>query len=444
MKNNLESTQCTAPLEADVIVVGAGPAGIGAAVTAARQGMNTLLIEANGYPGGMATAAEVHPFMANHKTSLDPAHYQEQDECFDRPVYLEWLNAMRSYLSDEPKTSEAVIARERFIDKNAAILAAEDLLLEAGVTLAYHHQLFDVKTSKRNIDHIILFSKSGLTNAKARIYIDCTGDGDLGAKAGCDCEIGNRHGQLQPMTLSFKLENVDTEALGTDLLARRRALTAIYVEAKKKGEVDCPRDDILVFDCFEDGVLHFNTTRVNGFSGISGMDLAKAEIEGRRQMRQIINLLKTRCPACQNARIRSMGAVIGVRETRRIKGRAYLTRDAYIERKKYPDAIARCGYPIDIHIPGSSDGAPPLPRGEWYEIPYGCIVANDLDNLLLGGRLISSDHAINGSLRVMPPTCTIGQAAGMAAAMSINENLPPFELNGEDVRKALAEFGAHL
>lgn len=431
-------------IDADVIVIGAGPAGIGAAVTAARQNMKTVIVEQYAYPGGMATAGEVHPFMGNHKTSLDPKLYSELDEAFDRPVYLEWLNAMRRYLPGEATTSEAVEPRERFIDKSAAILGAEDLLLDAGVIPAYHQTLFDVVKNGRDISHIVLFSKSGLVAAKAKIYIDCSGDGDLAFKSGCECESGNRDGRCQPMTLSFKLENIDLEKIGTDATSYRTALSEVYAEAKKNGEVDCPRDDILVFDCFEENVLHFNTTRVNGYSGVDGMDLGKAEIEGRRQMRQIIKLLREKVPGCENAKIRSIGTQIGVRESRRVKGRAYLRRDAFIKHEKFPNGIARCMYPIDIHIPDSPDHAPFMPRGEWYEIPYGCIVANDVDNLLLGGRVISTDHAINASIRVMPPACSTGQAAGMAAAMAIKQSTLPFKLAGEDVRKALVKFGAHL
>lgn len=430
--------------EADVIVFGAGPGGLGAAVTAARNGARTILVERYSMPGGMAVHGEVCPFMCNHL----------EGRTLDRPVYSGWVEKIQSYIPDGEQSAEVSTWRSRTIGIPEAALAAEDLLLEAGVRILYHHQMFDAEVADGNIRRVILFSKSGLTAVKAQVYIDCTGDADLAARSGCEIAFGNDEGLCQPMTLCFKLEDIEREKLDDYLAANsmrdmRDMLTAIYNEAKSRGEVDCPRENILLFNWFKPDVIHFNTTRVIKHSGIDGMAISEAEIIARKQMRQLLALFRARAPGFAKARIRSMGTHIGVRETRRVIGHAFLEdKDFDFDKQNFPhfpDAIARVTYPIDIHNPnGSGTILKHFPAGHYYEIPYGCIVPKRIDNLLIGGRPISVDHAVHSSMRVMPPACSVGQAAGMAAAMCVASKSLPRELDGVKVRERLVEFGAVL
>ena len=420
--------------EADVIVLGGGPGGLGAAVMSARCGARTLLIEQYGFLGGMATAGEIHPFMGNHAHGV----------CLDKPVYVEWIRRMQPYLGPKAVTDDGKLAEAGFpavmISKDAAMLAAEDLCLEAGVQLLYHHQLADALMAGDRIDALILLSKSGFTAAKAQSYVDCTGDADLVARSGCRFEQGGPSGQCQPMTLCFKLCGVDkTRSPGG------KEINRLFDEAKARGEIRTPREDVLMFDWIDDDVIHFNTTRVTHRSGTSGADLSEAEIEGRRQLRQFLVFFRKYIPGYENARIYSIAHQIGVRETRRVKGLATVTRDDFRRAAKFPDGIARVHYPIDIHNPlGSGTEHENLPPGEFYEIPYGCLVPADVKNLLVGGRPISGDHATHSSFRVMPPACSIGQAAGLAAATAAARGCSPHDLSGVEVRRLLAQRGAYL
>jgi FAD dependent oxidoreductase len=419
-------------LNADVIVIGGGPGGLGAAVAAARNGADTLLIERFGFLGGMATAGEVSPFMGNHLNG----------ESLDRPVYIEWVDAMRKYLPDYTgsTTLAADAGKERMINKDTAMLGSEDLCLDNEVRLAYHHTLFDVIVEDGKISTVILFSKSGLTAAKAKMFIDCTGDGDLSAKAGCEIEYGNDAGYCQPMTLCFKLAGVNKK----NMLGRAE-LNDLYDKAKASGEIDCKRENVLWFDTLEDDVIHFNTTRVVMKSSINALELSEAEIDARRQLREYLIFLRKHAPGFENARIHSIAHHIGVRESRRVRGIEYIGVEAFETAQKFPDAIAKVTYPIDIHNPsGSGTIIKHLPQGDWYEISYGCIVARDVANLLVGGRPISVDHALHSSCRVMPPACSIGQAAGTAAAMCIKEQITPAELDGITLRAQLKAMGADL
>jgi FAD dependent oxidoreductase len=423
-------------IESDVIVIGGGPGGIGAAVAAARSGADTVMIERYGAPGGMALAGEVSPFMKNHLN----------EKCLNRGIYLEWVARMQAYQPGEIVDGEAFSLRNRIIQKDVASLAAEDLLRDAGVKLIYHHHFFDCIKQDSAIEAAVLFSKSGLTAAKGKIFIDCSGDADLAAKAGCKIEIGNENGLCQPMTLSFKLDNIHFDNPTPENIKNlRKQLTEIYVAAKKSGEIDCPREDILMFATHDPKVMHFNTTRIVKHSALNGMELSEAEIIGRDQIRALLKLFQTKVPAMKNAQLRSIGSHIGIRESRRVIGENYIGLETFNNCSKYPDAIAKVRYPVDIHNPnGTGTHLQYLQEGEWYEIPYGCIVAKGVDNLLVGGRPISVDHAIHSSMRVMPSACSIGQAAGIAAAMAIMKKKSPRELDGCEVHKALAKFGADL
>jgi len=419
--------------EADVIVVGGGPGGIGAAAMAARAGAKTLLVERYGYLGGMASAGEIHPFMPNHAGG----------KCLDRPVYVEWVKAMRKYLAGAAAgspTDEIATAADRCISKDAAMLAAEDVCLEAGVELLYHHALADVLVEGGSISALVLFSKSGYTAAAAGCYVDCTGDADLAARAGCGIEFGGPTGHCQPMTLCFKLAGVDCGRM-----PERGEISRLYNEAKRRGEIDCPREDVLMFDWLGDDVMHFNTTRVIHKRGTDGVELSAAEVEARRQLREYLAFFRKHVPGFEGCWVYSVAHHVGVRETRRVRGRAYLTRDDFVNAGKFPDAIARVHYPVDIHNPdGTGTEHLNLPEGQWYEIPYGCIVPDRIDNLLVGGRPISVDHAVHSSMRVMPPACSVGQAAGLAAATAAQRKCSPAELDGAELRRMLVERGAYL
>ncbi len=419
--------------ESQVIVAGGGPGGIGAAVAAARGGAQVLLVEHYGFLGGMATAGEVNPFMPNH---LD-------NQSLDTGIFEEWLDRMKVY--------GGVRGNTRIFDPCAARLAAEDLCLEAGVRLLYHHRTAGVQVAERRIDALVLHSKSGLTAAKAGTYIDCTGDGDLAALAGCEFEYGGESGHAQPMTLCFKLK-IDRNDLPdphADPYPQFRAVEErvqqVYSQAQKEGRLECPREDVLTFRGVHDDVVHFNTTRVIQRKAIEGDELSDAEIQARRQLRQLIELFRAEIPIFAHCRLHSIASQIGIRESRRIRGRDYVTVEDYKAGRTFPDGIARVTYPIDIHNPtGSGTTLISPPKGSWYEVPWGCLLARDVDNLAVGSRCISVDHAVHSSVRVMPPVCSLGQAAGTGAAMAQQQGTDICQVDGRALKARLIADGRNL
>jgi hypothetical protein len=421
--------------EADVVVIGGGPGGLGAAVMAARNGAKTLLVERFGCLGGMATMGEVQPFMPNHV----------QGTCLDKPVYTEWLEQMYKYrppkdADTSTRPGEYHHGAFREISKDVAMLAAEDLCLEAGVELLYHHTLVDAVVEDGNITAAVLHSKSGFSAVKGKQFVDATGDGDLAVLAGCEYEMGGPTGHCQPMTLCFKLSHVDA-----DRMPSRKEITELYHKARDEGRIHCLREDVLMFEWFEPDVFHFNTTRIIHKSGTSGSDLSAAEIEGRSQVREFLEFFRRDVPGFENARIHSVAHHIGIRETRRIKGLAWITVDDYRNCSKFADSIARVHYFLDIHNPdGSGTERLRLPDDDWYEIPFGCVVARDVRNLLIGGRPISTDHGVHSSMRVMPPACTVGQAAGLGAATAARQGSSAHEVDGRAIHDKLIAQGASL
>ena len=361
----------------------------------------------------------------------------------DHPVYTELMERMWTYLPGEYRPSEKDTdwnSRRFIVSKDLISLAMEDLCLEAGVKLFYHFRLVAVVAENRKIRYAVFHTKSGFVAIQAKNFVDASGDGDLAVLAGCRFEFGDlEHGLCQPMTLCFKLSHVDPSILD------RQKMQELYLKAQADGRIECKRENVLMFSYFEDDVFHFNTTRVLAKSAVDALQRSEAELEGRKQMRQFVEWLRSEVPGFEHAMIHSMAPEIGVRESRRIKGRAYLTQEDFVRRSKFPDAIARCNYPIDIHsVTGSGTSFVTMQKSEYYEIPFGCIVAADIDNLTIAGRPISVSHELHASSRVMPPACSVGQAAGVAAAMASEKGLCSSELDGVEVRRRLVSMGAWL
>lgn len=420
--------------EAEVIVLGGGPGGLGAAIAAARHGADVLLVEHYGFLGGMATIGEVNPFMPNH---LDK-------ESLDTGIFEEWLDRIGSYGGQR--------GNSRVFDPQCARLAAEDLCKEAGVRLLYHHRLAHAETEGSLINGILLHSKSGLTGARAQHYIDSTGDADLAAMSGCAVRIGNDDGDphVQPMTLCFKLA-IDRQQIPADkecwqlMNEHREDIQAAYHRAQEEGRTSNPRENVLMFRGVEDNIIHFNSTRIIHKLSVNGQELSEAEIEGRKQLRELVAILKNEIPMFKNCKLHSIAPQIGIRESRRIVGRYTVTLDDYRRGRTFRDGIARVTYPVDIHNPnGTGTHFIKLPQGAWYEIPYRSLLPENIDNLLVACRAISADHGTHSSLRVMPPVCSIGQAAGTAAAFAMRDGKMLSEVDGEAVRAQLIKDGRNL
>lgn len=383
--------------EAEVVVVGGGPGGLCAAIAAAEEGADTLLVERYGFLGGMATAGLVNPFMTWHAGGQPIIR-----GLFERIIGR--LDELGGWAG--PRQGSA-------FDAELLKFVADDLCAETGVRLRLHTQLVAVDACDGRVQRIAVVGKSGLQAVRGELFIDGTGDGDLAAWAGAEVEIGRDEDHLcQPMTLCFRMVGVNLDAIPS-----RTEINALYEAAKERGEIDNPRENVLFFFTTHDHEAHFNTTRVVKLDATSTEDLTAAELEGRRQVRQMVRFLRAEVPGFADAWLQEMAPQIGIRESRRVMGDYVLTVDDVLEARKFDDGIARGSYSVDIHNPaGTGTVIKRLPPGEAYDIPYRCLTPRGFDNLLIAARCISADHGAHSSLRVMPIVMAIGEAAGVAAA----------------------------
>jgi hypothetical protein len=412
----------------DVIVAGGGPGGVNAAIAAARRGASVLLIEQYGFLGGMATAGLINPFMAYTVKSTG--------QVLTTGIFNEILDRLERH---------GGLAKDRAtFDDEQMKLVLDELVAEAGVSVLLHSFVNGVDVVDGIIQSIGVTGKSGEFRLRARVFVDSTGDGDLAALAGCDIEFGRpADGLCQPMTLCFRIAGVDMTAYAGETFYHwghplRLEIDRVYQDAKTRGEITNPREDVLIFATLRADVLHFNTTRIIQHSALDVFSLTDAEQAARRQVVEMVELLQAKIPAFRNSYLQKMAVHIGVRESRRVLGQYVLTADEILTGKKFPDGIARSVYPVDIHNPaGTGTVLRHLPEGVYYEIPFRCLVPRGCRNLLIGSRCISATHEAHSSLRVMPVVAGIGEAAGIGAALCAQRGIFTDDLDGREVREML-------
>ena len=407
----------------DVVVVGGGPGGVPAAVAAARNGARVLLVERYGFLGGMATAALVHPYMK----------YKAGEQIIIRGLFEEFV--------DKLQETGAILEDRAHFDAEPMKWLLDRFVLDSGADLLLHAQAIGVLRKDGHIKTVRVFHKGGVEDLSAEIFIDSTGDGDIAAWAGAKVEIGRETDHAcQPMTTSFRMANVDAGRMPTG-----KEINLLYDEAKARGEVKNPRENVLKFKSVHPDVVHFNTTRVVGESSLDGWSMTDAEVQGRRQVDDMVRFLKKHVRGFENAYLMKMGAQIGVRESRRVMGKYVLTAEDVLEARHFDDGIACASYSIDIHNPtGTGTDIRRLKKGTYYQIPYRCLVPQGVDNLIVASRCISATHEAHSSLRVMPIVWAIGQAGGTVAAMCVKGKISPVEVDADRLRKLLTEQGAFV
>jgi glycine/D-amino acid oxidase-like deaminating enzyme len=444
--------------DTDVLVVGGGPAGLGAALGAASAGARVILAERYGFLGGNATAALVMPLMSFHTqkpqaekegaTNLYPTDHGRGE-----PVIA---GALTKLLGRLVKAGGAIAPSMKTgytvpFDPEIFKLVALDLLDEAGVSFLFHAFAGDV-IRNHGVKGVVFETKSGPIVIRARAIVDCTGDGDVAARAGASYAIGREDdGLVQPMTLMFRITEFERAAF--DAYVKQHpgewrgvhGLWDLIRKATAEGKLKLPREDMLFFATPHEREVSVNSTRVNKVLGTDVWDWSCAEWESRRQMREIAAFLRKYVPGFEKAYVVQSGVHVGVRETRRIAGDYELQVDDILQARKFPDVIARSSYPVDIHNPeGTGTLLMRLPPGEAYDIPLRCLLPQKIEGLLVAGRCISGTHEALSSYRVMPVSMATGQAAGACAALAVRQERPPRAVPVSDVQHELIRQGANL
>ena len=416
----------------DVVVVGGGFAGVGAAIAAAREGKKVRLIEKYNALGGAAVYDLVNPFMRYWAWKDDERKEKIMLSAGIFSEIVEKIDEMGGFRDP---------GRTHFNDEYLKVILNR-MVLEAGVELLYGTYVVGANMNGKKIESITVSNVSGTYDIYAEQFIDTTGDANLAALAGFPYKVGRESdGLCQPMTLCFRVANVDLSEIG--YVALKAEINELYKKLKEEGKITNPREDVLMFRTTVDDIMHFNTTRVVKLDPTNAEDVTKAEIIAREQVFELYDILRENIPAFKNAILISSGLQIGARESRMIVGEHTLNKDEMLAYTKFEDGIAACNYDIDIHSPdGAGTSHFYFPAGTYYTIPYGCLVPKESENLLVAGRCISTTHEAQASIRIMPTVCTIGEAAGVAAAVACDDKVGVRELDVQKVRNILRAKGA--
>lgn len=437
--------------DVDVLVLGGGPAGIGTAVAAGREGAKVALVEQYGYLGGMATAGLVGPFMTSFS-----ADGKEQvvlgvfEELVQRMVEIGGALHPKDIPAGSSHSGFFVEGHHNVtpFDPEALKLVSFEMVEEAGVELFLHSFFVAPVMDGNGINGAVIVNKSGLQYLRAKVVIDCTGDADVAAAAGVPFEVGRKEdGKMQPMTMFFRIRNVDSETVHAYVAANPEdeGFQSFIEKARKNGDFPIETGLVGVYETHRPGEWRVNTSRIHDLDGTNVRDLTRGEIVGRRQALAIVKFLREYVPGFENVEMIDTAAQIGVRETRHIKGEYLLTADDLLHSKPFDDAIAQYAYPIDIHDPsGRGHVLHSVKTGNIYEIPYRVMIPVDVENLIVAGRSVSATHEAAAAIRVMPCAFAIGQAAGVAAALCAKEGVTPRQVNVTEVQKRLDRQGAKL
>ncbi|MBE6610406.1 MAG: FAD-dependent oxidoreductase [Ruminococcaceae bacterium] len=407
----------------DVIVVGSGPAGVSAAILAGRNGAKTLLIESCGRVGGISTSGMMSHFTGRCGNML-------YHEILERA-------AEKNVFAPGKKTIS--------IDPEFLTLTYIEMLEEAKVDILLYTTFCDVMMDGNTVTGIICHNKGGFCAYDAKVVIDASGDGDVAYKSGAEYFKGREtDGKMQPATLMFKVGGVDMDRA----VFPRSFETLVDTE---KGELQAlareklphPAGHVLLYRSTIPGIVTCNMTNVIDVDGTVAEDLTKAEIVCRKQMPLIVDFLREYVPGYENCYIIGSASLIGIRETRHFKGVQTLTEQEIAEAHQHEDYVVYdAHFNFDVHnITGAgldkTGCQHNFKQQNGYTIPYGCMVPEKIDGLLLSGRNISGTHMAHSNYRVMPICIGIGEACGTAAALAVKNGKQLREIKAEEIRKLI-------
>lgn len=431
-------------LDYDIVVVGAGFAGFGAAIGASRLGMRTLLVESTGVIGGLGVNGLVNPFMK----------YDYADQILIQGVFTE--------LIDRLKEEGAYVGRA--FSYEAVKYHLVDLLKKNQVEILLYTQIVSAELVDRKILKLIGSSSGTTIEITGKEFVDCTGDAILGKLTKSRLLIGDEQtGENQALTQMFVLENVQLAKTMAyvrqnpedffswvnpeqqDIAISVAGFFKLVEKATEEG-MSLPRDHFFFIQLPEKSSVAVNTGHIIISDANDPLAISQAQLEGLEQSRQLLMFAKKYIPGFAECYLRQTASQIGIRESARIKGEYIFQKSDVLNFVKFPDAVVKAIYGVDIHqnTDEKSEKEVVLNYTDYYEIPARALIAADLDNLLMAGRNLSADFGAQSAVRIMPTCCGMGQGAGVIAALAALSGRKPAEITSEEFQKELKNQGANL
>lgn len=426
----------------DVVVLGGGPAGMAAAVAAARSGRSTLLVERYGFLGGMGTAAGVTNFCGLHANvhgDIRQVVHGVADDLLQRMDRLGGLNAPHSLFGHK------IVAQA--YDTAAYKMAADDLLLSAGVEILFHAVGAGVvMDGARRVQALLLETKSGRRAVTGRAFIDASGDGDLAAWAGAPFSKGDGEGHMLYPSTMFRINGVDPQRAGKAW----EVIPKLMAEAEAAGRWKFPRKGAIVRPQKSGIEWRANVTQLanregNAMDGTDARELSEAEVIGRQQIASVAGFLRE-VPGFENSYVSDIAPQVGIRETRRVHGLYELTESDVLDCASFDDTIGVNGWPLELHTKGDVEFRwPKIPESRGFNhLPYRMTVPQGLDNVWVAGRCASMSHEAQSAARVTGACFVMGQAAGLAADLALKDGVPAAAVDVPALQAALEHGGAWL
>ncbi len=415
----------------DVIVAGAGPAGICAAVAAAREGANVALVERYGIVGGNLTAGYVGPILGTVGRGT------MRDELVRLLSVPE--NDMIGITGKAHDIEEAKRTLTEFVAREAI-----DVYLQSAV--------YDVIKEENAVRGLLLATNEGPLALTARITVDATGDAVVSYLCGAEIEKGRDDGLMQPVTLEFTLDGVD-DSRGVVCIGD---VDEVELDGERfldfcrrcadEGKLPPTLAAVRLHPTTHAGQRQVNTTQVNGVDSTRVGDLFPAEVELRRQIKLLVDFFRAELPGYEQCRCIASGTTVGVRESRRVLGDYVITAEELAEGKRFDDAVVhRAEFIVDIHNPaGAGQAEAQIQYCKPYDLPYRCFVPRGIENLYTAGRCISGTHRAHASYRVMSICMAMGEAVGIAATLCARKGYTPRTLDVGELQRTMTGKGIEL
>lgn len=434
----------------DVIVIGGGTAGSIAGSAAARLEAKTLIIESEEVLGGTSTLGQVTPMM--------PVKMK------DNPDSSAFNKEIKRRLTAQGYGAKDTNGNDGWFNPEMLKHTLEDIYLAYGGEILYNTEFVKPIIEDNTIKAIIVYNKNGLEAYTADQFIDATGDALVANRAGTPCKEGSREDKYQAVSLRFTVSNIELKRftrflckLGQDfgleyplvetamVWGKGFALEEVFQEALDNG--DLKREDGKYFQAFSipgmPTTMYFNCPEIPGkVNSLGPKELTEARIKGRKMIKRLYDFFVDYLPGFEASFIANEASIIGIRESRRIAGEYVLDSKDYKNRKKFKDAIASSAYPIDIH--GDKLELATIKNDEYYQIPYRSLIPKNIKNLLVAGKAISSTFTTQAAIRIQPICRATGEAAGIAAAKAVKENSTIRNINGENIKKQMLDWGADI